>query len=98
MKTALEDTFQKGKQKDLYDAWQMAQSLYVSSGARIRQIISLTAPTGAGKTLIMTQLIEDVMRGRAPFPRQENAIFLWLSDLVDLNEQSKEKLVLQDLV
>lgn len=93
MKTALEDTFQKGKQKDLYDAWQMAQSLYVSSGARIRQIISLTAPTGAGKTLIMTQLIEDVMRGRAPFPRQENAIFLWLSDLVDLNEQSKEKLM-----
>ena len=93
MKTALEETFQKGKQKDLYDAWQIAQNLYVKSGGRIRQIILLTAPTGAGKTLIITQLIEDILRGRTPFPRQEDAIFLWLSDMPDLNEQSKQKLM-----
>lgn len=93
MRTTLEDTFQKRKQKDLYDAWQKAQKIYANPEFRIRQIISLTAPTGAGKTLIMTQLIEDILRGRSPFPRQEDAIFLWLSDLVDLNEQSKQKLM-----
>ena len=88
MKTELEETFQKGKQEKLYKAWQKAQMIYANPELRIRQIISLTAPTGAGKTLIMTQLIEDVLRGRSPYPRQEKAIFLWLSDMPELNEQS----------
>lgn len=93
MRTELEKTFQNRKQKDLYDAWQKAQMIYANPELRIRQIISLTAPTGAGKTLIMTQLIEDVLRGRSPYPRQEKAIFLWLSDMPNLNEQSKQKLM-----
>ena len=93
MRTTLEDTFQKRKQEELYMALQKAQKIYANPELRMRQIISLTAPTGAGKTLIITQLIEDVMRGRSPFPRQEDAIFLWLSDMPDLNEQSKQKLM-----
>lgn len=56
------------------------------------QVISFTAPTGAGKTIIMTSLIEDIFYGTADFIEQPNAIFLWLSDSPELNEQSKMKI------
>ena len=93
MKTALDETFQKGKLEELYQRWHQAQLEYASSYPKSQQIISLTAPTGAGKTLIMTALIEAVYRGYTPYPAQENAIFLWLSDMPNLNDQSKLKIM-----
>lgn len=70
------------------------------------QVISLQAPTGAGKTIIMANLIEDVFCGSSIpqskddtnphiIPPQPNAIFVWLSDSPSLNEQSKTKLELK---
>lgn len=59
------------------------------------QIISFTAPTGAGKTIIMSSLIEEVFFGNEIFPEQTNAIFLWISDSPELNEQSKQKIDLK---
>lgn len=93
MKTALDETFQKGKLEELYHSWHQAQEEYASPYSRKQQIISLTAPTGAGKTIIMTALIEAVYRGHTPYPAQENAIFLWLSDMPKLNDQSKMKIM-----
>lgn len=56
------------------------------------QVISFTAPTGAGKTIIMSALIESILLGDAYYPEQPNAIIVWLSDSPQLNEQSKLKL------
>ncbi len=59
------------------------------------QIVSFTAPTGTGKTIIMSSLIEDVYFGNELFAEQTNAIFLWISDSPELNEQSKQKIDLK---
>lgn len=56
------------------------------------QVISFTAPTGAGKTIIMTAFIESVLFGDENFPEQTDAVFVWLSDSPELNEQSKLKI------
>lgn len=58
----------------------------------IPQVISLQAPTGAGKTIIMSAFIEAVYNGTDKFLPQPNAIFVWLSDSPSLNEQSKLKI------
>ena len=56
------------------------------------QVVSFTAPTGAGKTIIMASLIEDIFFGDETYADQPEAIFLWLSDSPQLNEQSKLKI------
>ena len=58
----------------------------------VPQIISYTAPTGAGKTIIMTALIESIYYGDELYPDQNNAIFVWISDSPQLNEQSRIKI------
>lgn len=55
------------------------------------QVVSFTAPTGAGKTIIMASLVEDIYFGDDQFGEQPNAVFVWLSDSPELNEQSKLK-------
>lgn len=71
------------------------------------QIVSFTAPTGAGKTIIMASLIESIFYGdelyvELPsfvgtrcFEEQPNAIFVWLSDSPELNAQSRMKIDLK---
>lgn len=56
------------------------------------QVVSFTAPTGAGKTIIMASLIENIYFGDSQFAEQQSAIFVWLSDSPQLNEQSKLKI------
>lgn len=56
------------------------------------QVISLQAPTGSGKTIIMSAFIEDVLYGTEYMPGNPDAIFVWLSDSPTLNEQSLNKL------
>ena len=56
------------------------------------QVVSFTAPTGAGKTIIMASLIECIFFGNESFAEQQNAIVIWLSDSPQLNEQSKLKI------
>ena len=55
------------------------------------QVVSLQAPTGAGKTIIMAALVENVYFGTDQYIEQPEAIFVWLSDSPALNEQSKQK-------
>lgn len=59
------------------------------------QVISFTAPTGAGKTIIMASLIESLFYGDVTYPEQPDAIVVWLSDSPQLNEQSKLKIDLK---
>ncbi|MCI6705321.1 MAG: DEAD/DEAH box helicase family protein, partial [Erysipelotrichaceae bacterium] len=59
------------------------------------QVVSFTAPTGAGKTIIMASLIESIFFGDVEYPEQPDAIIIWLSDSPQLNEQSKNKIDLK---
>lgn len=59
---------------------------------KVPQVVSLQAPTGSGKTIIMSALIEDILFGSEQFTEQQDAIFVWLSDSPQLNEQSKLKI------
>lgn len=59
---------------------------------RVPQVVSYTAPTGAGKTIVMAALIESIYYGDELHPEQNDAIFVWLSDSPQLNEQSKLKI------
>lgn len=64
------------------------------------QVVSLQAPTGAGKTIIAAALIENIFFGSTlangtTFDEQPEAIFVWLSDSPELNAQSKQKIELK---
>ena len=62
------------------------------------QVISFQAPTGSGKTIIMASFIEDVFYGTEDFIEKPNAVFVWLSDSPQLNEQSKDKFLKSDKI
>lgn len=56
------------------------------------QVLSFTSPTGSGKTIIVSSLIENIFCGDEEYGDQENAIFVWISDSPELNQQSKDKI------
>ena len=56
------------------------------------QIISFSAPTGAGKTIIMTALFEELLYGTADELADPDTIIVWLSDSPQLNEQTRLKI------
>ncbi len=53
----------------------------------------LSSPTGSGKTVIATALMEMIVSGDDSHAPDENATFLWLTDAPDLNEQSRRKIL-----
>lgn len=57
------------------------------------QVIAFRAPTGSGKTIVMTTVIENIFNGTETTVEQPEAIFVWLSDSPQLNEQSKTKII-----
>ena len=81
--------FQDAARIDLRDALDDARHNY--DRRHKQQIISFTAATGAGKTIILISLVESVYLGDATYPAQDDAIFIWLSDSPELNEQSRKK-------
>lgn len=57
------------------------------------EAITLSAPTGSGKTVVATRVIELVLNGdetRSPDPE---AVFLWITDQPELNVQTREKMI-----
>ncbi|NLL99209.1 MAG: hypothetical protein GX223_07910, partial [Tepidanaerobacter sp.] len=66
MKVALFD-FQKDARADLHDRLKRVRA-YASAGNP--QVVSFSAPTGAGKTIIMTALFEDIFFGAPEFEAQ----------------------------
>lgn len=85
--------FQKKAVSDLRVRTASALGMYRSTA--IPQVVSLQAPTGAGKTIIMAALIEDIYFGTESYTEQPEAIFVWLSDSPALNEQSRLKIDLK---
>ena len=67
------------------------------------QAVTLSAPTGSGKTVIMTALFEAILD--APdaqlewlpheWQPQHDAVILWVSDMPELNEQTRRKIETQ---
>lgn len=57
------------------------------------QAIVLSSPTGSGKTAIVTDVMERVYTGHDGRPGDSRAVFLWLSDSPELNEQSRQKVL-----
>ena len=83
-------SFQNIAVRDLRRKAAMAIQAYSSFATP--QIISLQAPTGAGKTIMMAAFIEKVFFGDEDLPEQPNAVFVWLSDSPSLNQQSMDKI------
>lgn len=58
-----------------------------------RQAVSLSSPTGSGKTVMLTRAIEMILKGddeHAPIP---DATFLWITDQPELNTQTRKKML-----
>lgn len=53
--------------------------------------VSLTAPTGAGKTVISAAVAESLFYGNDTFEGDDHAVILWLSDSPSLNEQTMNR-------
>lgn len=81
--------FQKKAVTDL--RVKLAEALGSYRRTHTPQVVSLQAPTGSGKTIIMAALVEDVYFGTDQYAEQPDAIFVWLSDSPQLNDQSKQK-------
>lgn len=93
MKVELFIPFQKKARIELRKAVDESMGAYHST--HTPQVISFTAPTGAGKTIVMAALIENIFYGDDYHMDQQDAIFVWLSDSPSLNEQSKQKIDLK---
>lgn len=83
-------TFQKRALAQLRNHCAAAHNEYRNTHQN--QVVSFTAPTGSGKTIIMSALIESILFGDEKYVEQPDAIFVWLSDSPELNLQSKEKI------
>lgn len=84
-------SFQSKAVRDLHSRAIMAHDSY--QNFHVPQVISLQAPTGSGKTVMLAALIEDIYYGTEDFREQPDAIFVWLSDSPALNEQSMQKII-----
>lgn len=83
--------FQKDAVKELLDSIDFAHA-----GLKLReQIVTFAAPTGAGKTVMLTAMMEHILCGTADRVGDPDAVFVWLSDSPELNEQSRQKIVKQ---
>lgn len=56
------------------------------------QAISFSAPTGAGKTIMMTALFEQLLFGCEDMEARSDTVVLWVSDMPELNEQTRLKI------
>lgn len=81
--------FQETALDELHDKINKAHLMW---SERDPQIISFSAPTGSGKTIIMTTLFENVLYGSADSIGDPDSVFIWLSDSPELNEQTRLKI------
>jgi type III restriction enzyme len=68
-----------------------AVAMFDNDGAH--SAVALTAPTGAGKTVIATAVLEKLLFGGGIQSPNKNLTVLWLTDDPSLNEQSRDKIL-----
>lgn len=61
-------------------------------GPTSAQAVTLTAPTGAGKTVMAAAALEALFWGDQTGPGDEERVVVWLSDLPNVNEQTRRKI------
>ncbi|MDU6876632.1 MAG: DEAD/DEAH box helicase family protein [Clostridium botulinum] len=81
--------FQEAALADLHEKINKAHLMW---SERDPQVISFSAPTGSGKTIIMTTLIEEILYGSTDKIGEPDSVFIWLSDSPELNEQTRLKI------
>ena len=92
MKFTLKD-YQDEAVLDVLDHLKKARKRWREDGER--NAFSLTAPTGAGKTVMAAAAFEALFHGddRYSFDRDPGAVVLWFSDDPSLNEQTRFRLM-----
>lgn len=93
MKYTLKDYQAEAVEKVLYNLEQ-AHSIFRRDGEEVA--FSLTAATGAGKTVMAAAAIEALFYGSDTFEfdADPGAVVIWFSDNPALNEQSRTRLML----
>jgi type III restriction enzyme len=89
MKIALKE-FQVARVEELAAELESARA----EAARGRlQAVTLASPTGSGKTVIATAVIERLLEGDEDHAPDPDAVVLWLTDQPELNEQTRQKML-----
>ena len=81
--------FQKSAVSELLKKMESMQRSYIADGSL--STVSLTAPTGAGKTVISAAIAEGLFYGNDTYAGDDRAVILWLSDSPSLNEQTMKR-------
>lgn len=104
MKFTLKD-YQTDAVDDVLRSFERAKGIYETEGKEVS--VSLSATTGAGKTVMAAAVIEALFYGNSAFDFEsdDGAVVIWFSDDPNLNDQTKfrlmeasEKLTHSDLV
>src|SRR6478735_3354070 len=105
MKFTLNDEYQKDAVRDVLGNLRKARRRWREDAER--NAFSLTAPTGAGKTVMAAAVFEALFHGNDDydFESAPGAVVIWFSDDPSLNEQSRwrlqeasDKLTISDLI
>ncbi len=83
--------------KDFQDEYvgQLLEEIRAAKGDANRrpQAVTLSAPTGSGKTVMMAAAMERLIDGDDVAPPNPAAVFLWITDQPELNEQTRRRLL-----
>lgn len=92
MKFTLKD-YQEDAVDDLLSSLERARTSWQRDGAETS--LALTAPTGAGKTVMAAAVIEALFYGSEKFNIEpdEGAVVIWFSDDPNLNDQTRMRLM-----
>ena len=81
--------FQEDAVEQLLKKMDSMQRSYEADGSL--SAVALTAPTGAGKTVISAAVAEGLFYGNENYAGDEKATILWLSDSPSLNDQTMKR-------
>lgn len=88
----MRDTLFSFQETALAELHEKINKAHLMWSERDPQVISFSAPTGSGKTIIMTTLFEEILYGSADSIGDPDSVFVWLTDSPELNEQTRLKI------